>query len=248
MKHEKAQNEEINALQGQIAILNEKLAGDSEAMKFTASVDDGFDYLAIGNSITLHPITDFWWGEWGMAASTPELDYYHLVTEDLENQYGSVNSARYNYYVWEIQAHDRTETYDFLDNWIVDGIDLITVQLSENASDLSTFHADFESLLRHIQEKCPSAEIVVIDDFWSDEKSRMKKSVCENMNISFADLSDIRGKSEYQAGMETKVHGTDGEEHIIEHSGVAAHPGDEGMRYIAEKVIEEIDMKQKQKA
>ena len=242
LKHEKAQNEKINTLQGQVTILNEKLAEDSEAAEFTSSVGDDFDYLAIGNSITLHPITDFWWGEWGMAAATPELDYYHLVTEGLENQYGSVNSARYNYSVWEIQAHDRTETYEFLDNWLVDGIDLITVQLSENASDLSEFSVDFESLLHHIQKKCPSAKIVVIDDFWSDEKSVMKKHVAEELGLCFVDLSDIRGKSEYQAGMGTVVNGLDGKEHIIEHSGVAAHPGDEGMKAIAERVLEEINV------
>ena len=62
------------------------------------------------------------------------------------------------------------------------------------------------------------------------------------MNIPFVDLFDIRGKTEYQAGIGTRVQGADRKGRTIEHSGVAAHPGDEGMKYIAEKVLEEINV------
>lgn len=243
LKHEKAQNEKINTLQGQVTLLNEKLAGNSEAAEFTSSVGDGFDYLAIGNSITRHGICDYWWGEWGMAASEPSKDYYHKVVEGLVKKHGHINTAVCTGYVWEVQSHDRDETFEILDSWLVPSIDLITVQLSENASDLSTFEKDCESLFLHIREMCgDECQIIVVDDLWSDEKSEIKKAVCEAMNIPFVDLSDIRGKSEYQAVLGTKVHGTDGEEHTIEHSGVAAHPGDEGMKAIAERVLEEINV------
>lgn len=58
--------------------------------------------------------------------------------------------------------------------------------------------------------------------------------------VQFADLSEIRDKAEYRASMGQKVYGDDGEEHIIEHSGVANHPGDSGMEYIANIVIANI--------
>ena len=241
LKHEKAQNEKINTLQGQVTLLNEKLAGNSEAVEFTSSVGDGFDYLAIGNSITRHGICDCWWGEWGMAASEPSRDYYHKVVEGLEKKHGHINTAVCTGYVWEVQSHDRDETFEILDSWLVPGIDLITVQLSENALDLSTFEKDCESLFLHIREMCGTdCQIIIIDDFWSDEKNVMKKRVAEGLGLCFVDLSDIRGKSEYQAGMETAVSGLDGKEHIIEHSGVAAHPGDEMMKVIAERVLEKL--------
>ena len=224
-------------------MLNEKLAEDSEAVEFASSVGDGFDYLVIGNSITRHGICDYWWGEWGMAVSELSRDYYHMVVEGLEKEYGLINTSVCTGYVWEVQSHDRDETFEILDSWLVPGIDCITVQLSENASDLSTFEKDCESLFLHIREMCgDECQIIVVDDFWSDEKSEMKKRVAEELGLCFVDLSDIRGKSEYQAGMGTVVSGLDGIEHIIEHSGVAAHPGDEGMKYIAEKVIEEINV------
>lgn len=35
--------------------------------------------------MTKHPICDYWWGEWGMAASKKQNDYVHLVAEKLKN-------------------------------------------------------------------------------------------------------------------------------------------------------------------
>lgn len=51
--------------------------------KIKASIDEldnsKYDYLVIGNSITSHPINEYWWGEWGMAASKKENDFVHIL-------------------------------------------------------------------------------------------------------------------------------------------------------------------------
>lgn len=39
--------------------------------------------LFIGNSITKHGKCSYWPGEWGMAASSPENDYVHLLVNKL---------------------------------------------------------------------------------------------------------------------------------------------------------------------
>lgn len=240
IRHEERQTATINDLKGQVALISAKLDADTEDAKAFTNVvsDETFDYLAIGNSITKHGLADYWWGDWGMAASDADHDYYHIICDELEDK-NTVNSAVVSGYTWEVQSHDRDEALETIDPYLTSGLDLVTVQLSENASDLSTFEADFSSLLRHIREKCgDETQIIVIDDFWSDERSGIKKAVAEELGVDFVDLSDIRGKDEYKAGMGTKVSGEDGEEHIIEHSGVANHPGDEGMRIIAERIIQ----------
>jgi hypothetical protein len=42
-----------------------------------------------------------------MAASVPEKDYVHLVTEGLKEHEGEVTSYAYNFAVWETLASDR---------------------------------------------------------------------------------------------------------------------------------------------
>ena len=54
----------------------------------TGADDDGvYNILAIGNSITLHPVCSYWWGSWGMAASSIDKDYVHQVQAGLSQKY-----------------------------------------------------------------------------------------------------------------------------------------------------------------
>jgi hypothetical protein len=237
VQYERNQNNEINDLQNRVMMLDKKI-NNNDGMTWRSG--GGYNYFAIGNSITVHPIVDYWWAEDGMAASSPEKDYFHIVSSDLKEIYGEdVVAYAYNLAAWETQAHDRAETYGLLDEYLSPEIDLITVQLSENCSDLNTFLYDFTALLEHIKDECgEDVQIVVIDDFWDIDKGKMKKTVCEEMNIDFVDLSDIRNDEIYMAGMGTVVEGDDGIEHVIEHDGVARHPGDDGMGMIAERVLE----------
>ena len=143
-----------------------------------------------------------------------------------------------NFYKWEVQAYDRAEAFELLDPYLDPKLNLITVQLGENVSDLTTYEKDFEELIRYIQKKAPSAQILVIDDFWNaDEKVQQKKQATDNTGVQFISLSEIKGKPEYKAGIVSTVYDANGQPHSIEHEGVAAHPGDKGMQYIADAVI-----------
>lgn len=202
----------------------------------------GINYLAIGNSITKHDIVNYWWSECGMAASKPDKDYFHLVTAFLEKSKENiiVCSYAYNFAIWENQATDRAETLNALDDYLNEDLNLITVQLGENASDLSTFLGDYEYLLNHIKTYCPKAQIIVIGDFWEyGERDKMKRQAAEQCDVQYVDLSEIRNE-EFMAELGTSIYGDDGQWHKIEHEGVAKHPSDKGMEYIAGKIIEEI--------
>jgi hypothetical protein len=231
---------EVSSLQNKIYELSNN---NDEINGFISSVsDESFDYLAIGNSITAHMACDYWHGDWGMAASSEEMDYYHLVVNELEADLSKpINSLAYNYCIWETQSYDRSETWTLLDELLTSGIDLVTVQMSENVNDFSTFKSDFQSLIRHIQEKCgQDVIIIIIDDYWDDDKSEIKRSIVEELkdpNIMFVDLSDIRGDSEYLCKLGTIIYGSDGAAYENEHEGVAAHPGDKGMKVIADRII-----------
>ena len=244
IRHENNQNQRINNLEKEVSVLNDSLSILQDNINTLKDSDvewsnDSYNYLAIGNSITKHPICNYWWNEIGMAASSEDKDYVHLISFALPQPSKVV---AYNFSVWETQSHDRAETLSLLDWYLSDKLDLVTIQLSENVSDVSTFENDYVELISYVKKGAPNAQIIVIDDFWdSGEKSMMKQLAAEQENVDFVSLEDIKEKTEYQAGLGTLVYDKDGNKHIIEHEGVAVHPGDKGMEYIAmavEKIIE----------
>ena len=203
-------------------------------------LDDGYNYLAIGNSITSHGLASYWWNEdIGMAATSADKDYIHIISSTLPQP---SKTMAYNFSVWEVQSHDRAETLSLLDGYLSDKLGLVTIQLSENASDLTTFEKDYVELIEYVKKGAQNAQIIVIDDFWdSGEKSKLKQLAAEKENVDFVSLEDIKGDKAYQAGLGTVVLDKEGNEHTIEHEGVAKHPGDKGMEYIAEAVEKVIE-------
>lgn len=208
---------------------------------YSYSYGQHINYVAFGNSITSHGINEYWWNNIGMGATTIDKDYVHQVLAGLQSLTGSASLTCYNYCTWELQANDRAETYCLIDYYLDTQPDIISIQLSENIIDMRHYESDWEELIRYVQNKCPNAQILIIDDFWyGGDKSNLKKQAAENCGVQFVDLSGIRGKSEYQCGMGTTVYDADGNPHTVNHEGVAAHPGDAGMTYIANQILQYI--------
>lgn len=231
--------------------LIEKVATLEDALKFleneiaelkgNVSYYGDFNYLAIGNSITWHNKCDYWWNECGMAASTADNDYYHRVVQHLSDKKGVVSSYVMNFATWELQSYDRAETLSMLDKYLSTSLNLITIQLSENANDLTSFESDYNEMIAYIKAKAPNAQIIIVDDFWDAYKSTSKHNIANENNVDFADLSGVRGDDKYKCGLDTIVYGDNGAEHTVTHGGVANHPGDLGMEYIANQIIKLIN-------
>lgn len=229
--HESNQQKRIVAMEEKIKLLQAESNRKTVHWK-----PENYNYLAIGNSITLHQINDYWWNECGMAATTLEKDYVHQTSIML-----NATEYAYNFSIWEITATDRTQTLSLLDGLLSNDIDLITLQLSENTSDLDSFDSDFEEMIRYIQERCSNAQIIVIGDFWdTGTKDEMKSVACVNTGVSFISLDEIKNKPEYECEIGTEVYDSDGQSHIVEHKGVSLHPNDKGMKWIADRIVEEV--------
>lgn len=219
--------------------LNSLLAGNPGVLFAEDCTESSFDYLAIGNSITIHGTCDYWWNEIGMAASEEEKDYVHLLSDGLQEKVGAVNCSTVNLAMWETLATDRAEMLAFIEAYLNDELDLVTIQLGENAKELETFAGDFKYLIQYIQKNAANAKIIVIGDFWKYEnRDEIKQSVAEECGVMYVSLREIINDPTYQCGIGTVVKDPDGNAHIVEHSGVARHPGDAGMQYIADKVME----------
>lgn len=203
--------------------------------------EQGYNCLYLGNSITKHPINEYWWEESGMAASEIQLDYVHLTDNFLTGKFGKVNSYVLNFGAWELQYYDRAETFMLIEDYLSEYLNLVIIQLGENITETSTLERDYVELIQYIKEKCPKAQVIMIGNFWqNDIVENIKLAVVSETKIDYVDLSEIWNKPEYQAGLGTTVLDENGIEHIIEHEGVAIHPGDLGMSFIADKIFEKI--------
>lgn len=251
---------EISLLQDEIAALKEaqnaapekdekdaeieQLLSEIRALKYPDAIqysETGFDYVALGNSVTLHPTCSYWWNVNGMAASTVDKDYVHQVGTKLAGTKTDVHVYPVNYSAWELQNYDRAETFNVLEPYLDVNLDLISIQLGENTKDFTTYERDLEEMIEFIKSKAPNAQIMVIDDFWdAGEHAAMRKTAAENTGVTFISLAEIKGDPEYQAGMGTIVYDAKGKEHKIDHEGVAGHPGDKGMEYIADAIVKAV--------
>ncbi len=251
----------INSLQSQLIDFQSRLEAISpslndEEQKFIDNCDEShYNILFIGNSITRHGLADYWWSEnRGMAASEDSKDYVHVVKSELgadaqtlktlKPSATAVNCYAKNYYEWEKQSKDRAETYSLIDKYFSNGnnIDCVVLQLGENCDDTSTLESDYEALVNHIKNLASNSKILIVGEFWRDpDKDSAKKQAVSNTDTTFIDLSPIQDDPAYQAGKGTEVLGDDGTKHAIEHDGVAGHPGDKGMEWIAKAVVEGIE-------
>ena len=246
--HEKRQNQQIASLNQKVVELN-KMVSDQKShnnyleARLQQVTDyynfhpeyqvDSFNYLALGNSLTLIP--EF--GN-GICSTKPDKDYYTLVESYLKQVKGPIIGYRYNFFVWE-DSLNRNSALKLLDIMLSDKLNLVTIQLGENVRDTSKFETDLESLIKYVRSKAPKAQIIVVGDFWNKERNNQRKTAAENQHCAFADLREIMNDKNYQSKEGTECLLKNGK--IIKVSKNAeTHPNDAGMKYIADQIIKNI--------
>lgn len=203
-------------------------------VSFVLQVKNGVRILFLGNSITLHgPLADIGWtNQWGMAASAPEKDFVHIVTQGIEKETGRKADVRVrnvadferNFTTWQPGSEIR-ELIDFDAQYIVFAFGENTPELQTEVERASYREAvkRFLSLFVHGRAK-PHA--VVRGVFWTNDwKDACLAQAASDLAFTFvkADFADIRG-------MDAWGH--------YWHSGVARHPGDAGMAAIAGAILD----------
>lgn len=191
--------------------------------------------LFLGNSITRHgPKADIGWsGNWGMAASVEEKDYVHLVTEGLSSTVKTPCETMVN----NIAAFEREyATYDLkpmLDEAGEFDPDLVILAIGENVPKLDSaeaktkFAESVRNLLKAFQKE-GGPVIVVRSCFWANEaKDEVLRQVCTEVNGIFVNIDQLGSDESNYARSERE----------FSHKGVAAHPGDKGMKEIADAIL-----------
>lgn len=239
--------QDISSLLGTQEYLTEKLNQTTNYYEYQIDYsDETFNYLAIGNSLTF--ITS--WGR-GICSTKRDNDYVNLVAKALKTnnrinpENKNVKFYAYNFSPWE-RASDRNSADDLLDVYLSEKLDLITVQLSENCISTHKLTEDLEGLVDYIHDKAPNAKILLIGNFWEQDKADCQMAAAKAKSIPFVDLSPIIGDASYQSKPGTICEGplnSDGSEgeKIIVSEAAAGHPGDSGMQYIADAVIKALN-------
>ena len=192
--------------------------------------------LFLGNSITLHgPAPAIGWlGNWGMAASTKDNDYVHLVLKAIAETAGrEPQSVVANIATFERQY----ATFDVdsgLKQELAFKADLVIVAMGENVPAFTTeqakaaFKTSTTELLKKLKENSYPV-IVVRSCFWPDQaKDAILKQACEEVGGIFVDAGALGRTRRILPARNASSH----------MPGVAAHPGDRGMKAIADAILE----------
>jgi len=221
--------------------------------------------LFLGNSITLHgPAPAIGWtGNWGMAASEADKDYVHLIAQGLRKKDGTLPAILVKNLAGFERQYTTFDTADLVKESRAFDPDLIVVAIGENVrwlgidlskrvKDAGTFNTNqpggaadpgakpltadeakvqfkngLVKLLDAIRaDRAPT--ILVRSCFFSDTaKDEALQGACEEVKGIFVSL----------AGLDKDESNFARSEHPYEHAGVGKHPGDKGMRAIADAVL-----------
>lgn len=186
--------------------------------------------LFVGNSITLHGILEEigWYNQCGMAASSVENDYVHLCIEEIKKTYPDAAFAIAQVAEWErdyINGSIRLDDYSLAREF---NPDIIIMRCIENCNwqnfDHKAFMREYKALVQYLNAS-GKAFIVFTEGFWKHPGNPDIKVVSEEMGFPFVPLEDLGEKDEMKAIGE------------YEHDGVQQHPGDYGMKNIANRII-----------
>lgn len=203
--------------------------------------------LFIGNSITLHgPRAEVGWsGYWGMAATEQSKDYVHTLTSTIcaitgrqltvaaaggdgaDNIINVASIFEQNY-----ATYDNSKLQTQLDY----KADIVILQFGENMAAVSTpaqkavFKSKLELLLDGL--KASSNPNIFVTSYIlapNDTVDAIKREVCDEdpTHRMFVDLGGFRSDARNRASYEG----------VFTNEGVAAHPGNRGMQYIADELF-----------
>ena len=199
--------------------------------------------LFLGNSITRHgPAPQIGWnGDWGMAASSENKDYVHLLTDAIATRAGGKPEILAHTIVKNFERSYAEKDYDAgarLAAALTFKPDIVIVAIGENVAPLSSeearrlYQTRFKQLLDALKAT-GNPKIFVRSTFWPDTaKDNAMREACKAAGGVFVDIRDIGRDRTNQASSDP------GRTFI--HDGVAAHPGDAGMKAIAERLFRDM--------
>ena len=192
--------------------------------------------LFAGNSMAWHaPKADIGWsGGWGMAASKCGNDYVHqtmrLVREKYPNAAYCIAQCAY----WERNMNNDNvfDEYSNLKDFDADAVVIVIGEnIVENEHTQDELADKFSELISYLRKGKSNVPVFISKPFlWE------KPIVCKAIEKAAAESNAmIMDMSELSQDLSFRAIGK------FEHSGVAAHPGDKGMKMIADIIYRNLE-------
>jgi hypothetical protein len=201
--------------------------------------------LCVGYSILHHgPCADvFWEGDWGMAASCRENDYYHTLQRRLRGKYPDIefNFRENGSYLIETSIYkdeekDYTEECDKLFGASLEAMtpDIVTLQLGDNCPHERTTDNAFAnaiiSVVNYFKKHNPNVTVILCRPWYGeliDRKHVGTIIAARETEMPLVDLNQYHIEENEAKG-------------LFKHNGVQCHPGDRGMWLIADEFTKAI--------
>ena len=209
-------------------VSGDQMNKNSQFVFFQGKGDKG-GLLCVGHSLTKHaPSLKIGWpNDWGMAASAEEKDYVHILWNKLKKVYGDMPLciAKGAYFEREFPNADKIipryykAARDFKPRFIVISIvDNVKPQMAKEHD----FIKEYEKLVDYVNPDGKAKMIITTGWYPLKSLNRDLKEFAKRRNITIVDLAPI---------YETEGSKATG---LWEHKGVASHPGDKGMKMLAD--------------
>ena len=196
--------------------------------------------LFIGNSLL------FGNGDFGMCATDYTKDYYYYVSEFIKSKNSSASFNKLVGVDFEGATNDQAVT-----DWINNNLEtkkskdynLIVVQLGDNVNTtdkLETFKISCAKLLKYLRVTFPNARVCWVGAWYTtDEKQSIISKACDITGCKFVNIQYLN-TVENQGKIGDVITHIDGTETTVTSSGVASHPGNLGMKAIADEIIKKL--------
>ncbi len=206
---------------------------ESSVVRFHNTESDGVRVMFMGNSITLHGSAPAigWIPECGMAASAPENDYVHILENKILEVAPNAAFCICQVAEWERCYKTGFEKYPIYESAKNFNADIIVVRFIENCPggdfEGDVFRRELEALINYLDPN-GNAKIVVTTGFWRHPGDSQLIEYAKDNSLPLVPLGDLGERDDMKAIG------------LFEHGGVANHPGDLGMKNIAERIAKEL--------
>ena len=202
---------------------------ETEFVKFHCQGERGTKIMLVGNSITLHGRLDKigWYASHGMAASAEDKDYVHILEREVLKVAPDSAFCICQVAEWERQYKDGGKTHSKYSAARDFDADIIVIRCIENCPkadfDSDVFTSELHSLIGYLN-KSGNAKIIITTGFWRHPGDDALREYALGKGFPCVELGDLGEQDSMKAVG------------LFEHSGVANHPGDLGMKMIAERI------------